>query len=297
MTSSKNYAKIKPIIDQLDRRLGQVLIKVLFAEITHSDDLDLGMEFSVLNLRSDGDSTLFSTDFGVAAKSGGLVVKGVEGDLTATLRALQEVGKLNILSRPYILTRDNQTARINVGERVPFPNNTRVTETGQTITSIVYEEIGIILEVTPSINPEGLVIMDVRPEISTTTQKTLLISEGFEAPVFTTRSSETQVEVRDGQTIVIGGLVEDQLSENVQKVPLLGDIPLAGLLFRRTVKEKTKTELLIFLTPYVAIDDEKLTAISETERARSTLEQGGFGAEVFQKHMEGMKGTLDSKKP
>ena len=297
MTSSKNYAKIKPIIDQLDRRLGQVLIKVLFAEITHSDDLDLGMEFSILNLRNDGDSRLFSTDFGIAAKSGGLIVKAVEGDLTATLRALQEVGKLNVLSRPYILTRDNQTARINVGERVPFPDNTRVTETGQTITSIVYEEIGIILEVTPSINPEGLVIMDVKPEISTTTQKTLLISEGFEAPVFTTRSSETQVEVRDGQTIVIGGLVEDQLSENVQKVPLLGDIPLVGLLFRRTVTEKSKTELLIFLTPYVAIDDEKLTAISETERARSTLEQGGFGAEVFQKHMEGMKGNVDSKKP
>jgi general secretion pathway protein D len=105
------------------------------------------------------------------------------------------------------------------------------------------------------------------------------------------------VEVRDGQTIVIGGLVEDQLSENVQKVPLLGDIPLVGLLFRRTVTEKSKTELLIFLTPYVAIDDEKLTAISETERARSTLEQGGFGAEVFQKHMEGMKGNVDSKKP
>ncbi|HUT29286.1 MAG TPA: secretin N-terminal domain-containing protein [Sedimentisphaerales bacterium] len=297
MTSSKNYAKIKPIIDQLDRRLGQVLIKVLFAEITHSDDLDLGLEFSALNLRSGGDSTLFSTDFGIAAKTGGLVVKAVEGDLTATLRALQEVGKLNILSRPYILTRDNQTATITVGEEVPFITNTRTTETGQTINTIQYEDIGIILEVTPSINPEGLVIMDVKPEISTTTGKTVPISETVDAAVFAKRASQTRVEVRDGQTIVIGGLVEDQVSENVQKVPLLGDIPLVGLLFRRTVTEKSKTELLIFLTPFVAIDDERLTAISETEKARSTLEQGGFGADVFQKHMEGMKGTLDSKKP
>jgi general secretion pathway protein D len=297
MTSSKNYAKIKPIIEQLDRRLGQVLIKVLFAEITHTDALDLGIEFSILNLRNDGDSTLFSTDFGIAAKTGGLVVKAVEGDLTATLRALQEVGKLNILSRPYILTRDNQTATITVGEEVPFITNTRTTETGQTINTIQYEDIGIILEVTPSINPEGLVIMDVKPEISTTTPKTVPISETVDAAVFAKRASETQVEVRDGQTIVIGGLVEDQVSENVEKVPLLGDIPLVGLLFRRTVTEKSKTELLIFLTPYVAIDDEKLTAISEAEKARSTLEQGGFGAEVFQKHMEGMKGNVDSKKP
>jgi len=297
MTSSKNYAKIKPIIEQLDRRLGQVLIKVLFAEITHSDALDLGVEFSILNLRSDGDSTLFSTDFGIAAESSGLVVRAVEGDLTATLRALQEVGRLNILSRPYILTRDNQTATITVGEEVPFITNTRTTETGQTINTIQYEDIGIILEVTPSINPEGLVIMDVKPEISTTTPKTVPISETVDAAVFAKRSSQTRVEVRDGQTIVIGGLVEDQLSEEVEKVPLLGDIPLAGLLFRRTVKEKTKTELLIFLTPYVAIDDEKLTAISEAEKAGSTLDQGGFGREIFEKHMEGMKGNLDSKKP
>ncbi|MHC4646416.1 MAG: secretin N-terminal domain-containing protein [Planctomycetota bacterium] len=295
MTSSKNYAKIKPIIEQLDKRLGQVLIKVLIAEVTHTDSLDLGVEFSVLNLRSDGDSTLFSTDFGLAAESGGFIFKALEGDLTATLRALQEVGKLNILSRPYVLTRDNQTARITVGERVPFPTDTRTTsETGQTLTSIDYEEIGIILEVTPSINPEGLVIMDVSPEISTTTDKTLLISENFEAPVFTTRSSQTQVEVRDGQTIVIGGLVEDIISENVKKVPLLGDLPLLGGLFRRTVTDKGKKELLIFLTPLVATADEQLTAISEAERARSNLDQDAFGAEIFQKHMEGIKASLDS---
>ncbi len=296
MTSSKNYAKIKPIIEQLDKRLGQVLIKVLIAEVTHTDSLDLGVEFSVLNLRSDGDSTLFSTDFGIAADSGGFIFKAVEGDLTATLRALQEVGKLNILSRPYVLTRDNQTARITVGENVPFPTGTRTTgETGQTLTSIDYEEIGIILEVTPSINPEGLVIMDVSPEISTTTDKTLLISENFEAPVFTTRSAQTQVEVRDGQTIVIGGLVEDIISENVKKVPLFGDLPLLGGLFRRTVTDKGKKELLIFLTPLVATEDEQLTAISEAERARSSLDQDAFGAEIFQKHMEGIKAGLNSE--
>lgn len=297
LTSSKNYEKVKPIIEELDRRLGQVLIKVLFAEVTHTDSLDLGFEFSVLNMRDDGDSTFFSTDFGVGSTSDGFLVQAIEGDLTATLRALQEVGKLNVLSRPYILTRDNQTATITVGEEVPFITDTRTTETGQTINTIQYEDIGIILEVTPSINPEGLVIMEVSPEISTTTAKTVPISETVNAAVFAKRSSTTRVEVRSGQTIVIGGLVEDQLTESVKKVPGLGDLPVVGNLFKRTTTEKSKKELLIFLTPHVAMIDEELTAISEAEKNRNTLTQQGMGAELFDSHMRGMRGSVDPNKP
>ena len=295
LTSSKNYDKVKPIIEQLDRRLGQVLIKVLFAEVTHTDSLDLGFEFSFLNMRNDGDSTEFSTDFGGVPSDSdpGFIVKAIEGDLTATLRALQEIGKLNVLSRPYILTRDNQTATITVGEEVPFITDTRTTETGQTINTIQYEDIGIILEVTPSINPEGLVIMEVKPEISTTTAKTIPISETVDAAVFAKRSSSTNVEVRSGQTIVIGGLVEDQLTETVSKIPGLGDLPVIGNLFKRKTTEKAKTELLIFLTPYVAMKDDELTAISEAEKSRNTLTQQGMGAELFDQHMEGMKGAVD----
>jgi len=295
MTSFKNYTKIKPIIEQLDKPLGQVLIKVLFAEVTHSDSVDLGTEFSILNMRGDGDSTLFSTDFGIASQSSGLVVKAVEGDLTMTLRALQEVGKLNILSRPYILTSDNQTATITVGEEVPFIRNTRTTETGQTINTIEYEDIGIILEVTPSINPDGLVTMDVTPEISATTGKTVPISETVNAAVFAKRSSKTRVVVRDGQTIVIGGLIEDESTETVRKVPLVGDIPILGALFQRTVQNKSKTELLIFLTPRVATKAEELTAISEAEKSRSNIGRNGPNADAFKQHMEGMQAEPNSE--
>jgi general secretion pathway protein D len=299
LTSSKNYKKIEPIIEQLDKRLGQVLIKVLFAEVTHTDSLDLGFEFSVMNMRHDGDSTLFSTDFGVASQSDGFNVWAIEGDLTATLRALQGIGKLNVLSRPYILTRDNQTATIMVGEEVPFITDTRTTETGQTINTIQYEDIGIILEVTPSINPDGLVIMEIKPEISTTTAKTVPISETVNAAVFAKRSSETHVEVRSGQTIVIGGLIQDKLIESVKQIPIIGDLPVLGNLFKRTTKEKAKTELLIFLTPIVAMEDDELTAISEAVKNRNTLTQQGMGAELFDlfdQHMEGMRGDVDPNK-
>ncbi|UCG48041.1 MAG: hypothetical protein JSU94_21505, partial [Phycisphaerales bacterium] len=296
LTSSKNYKKIKPIIDELDKPVGQVLIKVLFAELTHSDGVDLGTEFSMMNLRDRGGSTESSTVFGSPLQ--GLSVRTIEGDLDFTITALQENGRLNVLSRPYILTRNNQVATITVGEEVPIPTGS-TTVAGQTQTTIEYrEDIGIVLNVTPSINPEGLVNMIVSPQITTRTGDTVPISENLEAETFATRSAETRVAVRDGQTIVIGGLIEDQLTDTERKVPLLGDIPIAGHLFKRTIKEKRKTELLIFLTPYVAKDALALTPISNMEESRSNLQSDEAAAELFMQHMEAMKSrVLDPNKP
>jgi general secretion pathway protein D len=297
LTSSKNYEKIKPILEELDKPVGQVLIKVLFAEVTHSDSIDLGTEFSMLNLRSSGDSVDTSMLFGKPAslfteagtsKPTGLSVRTIEGDLDITLRALQETGKLNVLSRPYILTRNNQLATITVGEEVPIPTGT-TTVAGQTQTTIEYrDDIGIVLDVTPSINLDGLVNMTVSPKITTRSTETVAISEDLNAVAFAKRSAETRVAVHDGQTIVIGGLIEDQLKDTIKKIPLLGDIPILDLLFKRTIKEKSKTELLIFLTPYVAKDARGLTPISEAERARSTLNTDETAAEIFKKHMDAM---------
>jgi len=289
MTSSKNYEKIKPILDELDKPVGQVLIKVLFAELTHSDNVDLGTEFSMLNLRSDGDFTESGTSFGTPLQ--GLTVRTLEGELDITIRALQEAGRLNVLSRPYILTRNNQTATITVGEEVPIATGS-TTVAGQTQTTIEYRsDIGIVLNVTPSINPDGLVNLSVSPTITTRTGETVSITEDLEAETFATRSAETTVSVHDGQTIVIGGLIEDQLTDTVRKVPLLGDIPIAGFLFRRTITQKSKTELLIFLTPHVAQEPLALTPISEAERARSNLNKDSEAAELFRKHMEAMDTT------
>jgi type II secretion system protein D len=291
MTSSKNYDKIKPIIDELDKPVGQVLIKVLLAEITHTDDLDLGTEFSAWNLRGAGDSNNveFSTQFPPTPTSG-IKASVLDRTLNVTMRALQETGKLNILSRPYILTRNNQTATITVGSQVPFATGETTSNVG-TQTTTEYRDIGIILSVTPSINPEGLVNMTVRPEISSITGETVQISERLNLPVFATRTSETKVAIKDGQTIVIGGLMQDEIRDNVSKVPLLGDIPLVGNLFKRTTKSKDKTELLIFLTPHVAPDALALAPISERERQRSNLSNDESIRDIYKKHMEAMENT------
>ncbi len=307
MTSSKNYEKIKPIIEELDRPVGQVLIKVLFAELTHSDSLDWGTEFSMLNIRGDGDSTgtvqvfgrplTLTTPGSPTSPQGpgvegptGLSIRTLEGELDFTIHALQETGRLNVLSRPYVLTRNNQTATITVVEEVPIPTSETTQGTiGSTTTFDYRNDIGIVLDVTPSVNPDGLVNMVVSPKITTRTGETVQISEGLSPSVFATRSASTRVAVLNGQTIVIGGLIEDQMSDSVKKVPLLGDIPIAGALFRRTIKEKSKTELLIFLTPHVAQEPAELTPISEAERARSNLSTDSEAAEIFQKHLDAMR--------
>jgi len=289
MTASKNFDRVKEIIGELDRAVPQVLIKVLLAEVTHDNSLDLGAEFSVLNLRASGLGQTAGTDFGVAAQTTGLMINVLEKDVTAALAALQKVGKLDVLSRPYILASDNQAASITVGQEVPFITNTRTTETGQTINTIQYQDIGIILKVTPHINPDGLVILDVSPEISTLTGTTVPISEVVNAPVFAKRSATSRVAIRDGQTIVIGGLMEDRRTENVKKVPLLGDVPVLGTLFKRTTTEGSKTELLIFLTPHVAAQPEALAGISEGELTSSKVIRKAIAPGAFDEHMKGME--------
>ncbi|MCD6417149.1 MAG: type II secretion system secretin GspD [Planctomycetes bacterium] len=289
LTAPSNFERLRAIIQSLDSPIPQVLIKVLIAEVTWDKNIDLGMEFSILNMEDDGDQTSVFTDFGVADKSDGLVLKMVGGDVSAALRALQKVGKTDVLSRPHILTSDNQTATITVGEEVPFIRNTRVTETGQTINTIEYEDIGIILEVTPHINPDGLVIMDVSPEISSTTAETVPISETVDAPVFAKRSASTRIAIQDNQTIVIGGLMQDGKTETVRKVPLLGDVPLLGALFRRKVRDTRKTELLIFLTPHVAREATELIRISKQEVDAVGPMKEAVRPGEFERHLESMR--------
>jgi len=298
LTSSKNYELLKPILDELDKPIGQVLIKVLFAEITHNDSVDLGTEFSAWNLRDnqvDTNNVDILTMFG--QPTNGLKASVLDRGLDLTIHALQETGKLNILSRPYILTSNNETATITVGQQVPFATGETTSNVG-TQTTTEYRDIGIILEVTPSINPDGLVNMTVRPEISSTTGESITISERLSLPVFATRTSETKVAIRDGQTIVIGGLMQDETRDAISKVPLLGDIPLLGNLFKRTIKEKDKTELLIFLTPHVAPDALSLTPISDAERNRSNLLKDKTVSDIFRQHMDAMENKqMDANEP
>jgi general secretion pathway protein D len=223
-----------------------------------------------------GNRSEVETDFGVVGQTLGGFARIIEDDLSVTLRALAEVGKLEILSRPSILVRNNELGVITIGQEVPFIRNSRVTQDGQTINTVEYEDIGIILEVTPRISKDKMVEMLIIPEISTLTGETVPISSGIDAPVFAKRSAETRVVVPDRHTVVIGGLMEDQKTETTRKVPLLGDIPLVGLAFRRKITTESKTELLIFLTPHVVENIGELDGMSASERSDTILAPNVF---------------------
>jgi general secretion pathway protein D len=286
LTSPKNFERVKVILTELDRPVPQVLIKVLIAEVTHEKGDDIGVEASVL---SKGTIKSALTDFGVAAATGGFITKIVSGDVTVALRALETIGKLDILSRPYILASDNQLSSITVGQEVPFVISSRTTDTGQTINTIQYQDIGIILNVTAHINDEGLVIMDVAPEVSSLTGTTVPISDNVSAPVFAKRSAQSRVGIKDGQTIVIGGMMEDRKTENVKAVPILGRLPGIGTLFRRRTTDKSKTELLIFLTPHVAHEPGRLKPMTKDEEAGLKLVPKAVKPGAYEEHMEGME--------
>ena len=287
MAGSKNFARVRRIIEELDRTVPQVLIKVLIAEVTHERSKEIGAEWSVLQDNDDFD--LF-TDFDLATSvTGGLTFSIMKKEIDVTLKALEEIGKLDVLSRPYILAHENQEASITVGQEVPFITNSFQTDTGGLRNTVAYEDIGIILTVTPHINPDGLVVMDVAPEISTISDSTVAISEDFDAAVFNKRSAYARVAIKDGQTIIIGGLMQDQLDDTIKKVPFLGDIPLLGELFKSTETKKTKTELLLFLTPHVAKDPYELEEISDDEREGTKIVPDAVEAGMFDDHLKGLQ--------
>jgi general secretion pathway protein D len=221
--------------------------------------------------------------------NGGLVVSLAESQISTTFHALAVAGKLDVLSRPYILTSDNQEANILVGQEVPFITNTRQDALGGLVNTIQYQDIGIILDVTPHINTDGLVVMDVAPQISSQSDQSVQLQSGVSSPVFNQRSATSRVAIRDGETIVIGGLMQDQKTQTVTKVPILGDIPYLGLLFQRDNVTKTKTELLIFLTPHVALSADRLRTMSTDEMHGIHLTPGAVQDGMFQEHIRGLQ--------
>ena len=273
--------QITELIKELDKPKSQVLIKVAFVELTHNDNSDIGIDaiFSGSigggegNSLTEGNALTAGTAFDLGG-SGGLVQLNYD-DVSVTMNALAEEGRLEILSRPSILTRNNREALISVGSLVPFMQTGNVNSvTGVAIPQYEYEPIGISLRVTPYITPHGLVELSLFPEISETTADKIEVSEGLQLPVFATRSAQTVVVTPNGKTVIIGGLMQDNKVETVRKVPLLGDIPILGLLFKHTELKDTKTELLIFLTPFIVQNPNDLVALTEQERSGSTVKAG-----------------------
>lgn len=210
----------------------------------------------------------------------GLLLTASSRTVSALLRALEGQGRLEVISRPQIMTLDGTGARILVGEQFPYVAEVTGTQT-TTTAAVAFQDIGVFLEVTPSINPDGRIVLRVVPTVSElrelVTVQTVVTPTGTipqQAPRIDTTTAESVVSVMDGQTIVIGGLIQRRSNEIVRKLPWFGDLPYIGPLFRFTQNLERKRELLIILTPHIVRtveESEKLKAV-ELQRSQWILE-------------------------
>lgn len=285
-TSSKNFQRTMEMIEQIDSPEPQVMINVLIAEVTLSDNLELGVEIAGQELSFsrnavvgpngviDGSDFDFisGTDLGAAGLGlGGFNFTVTGEDFSFLLHALQTDSRLEILSRPILLVRNGEEGKITIADEVPIVESSQQSDTGSVRSTITRQDVGIVLTATPHISPDGYVTIDVTQEISNISGENIQLSEGVSSPVFAKREVDTNVTVRDGETVVIGGLIQQRDSEGENKVPLLGDLPLIGALFRTTNVSHSKTELIVVMTVDVLRSDEDVHRMSVQQRDRYSL--------------------------
>lgn len=295
-------ANITNMVRQLDRPAPQVLINCVFLEATYTKGLDLGVDGAYTHrISGSGVAALdtpanrlntVSTAFDLATSGGLYTLAGQNLDIT--LAALAKAGKTEILSRPSILARNNQQATITIGQQVPLVTGVSYDNFGNQRNAISYQNVGIILRVTPFITSDGMVEMIVAPEISSVSDSTVNLATGNStnntgstaAPVINIRSADTVVVTPDKQTVVIGGLMQTQKVKTENKVPVLGSIPLLGALFRHKVTSDAKTELLIFLTPTIVRDPRELAMMSDSEKAKARESRKAFSEEELNRYLD-----------
>lgn len=272
LASPQDYQVIAKIIDKLDIVREQVLVEAKIVEVTEEALKEIGVDWATLDdIVADSVRGFGLTNLGprvdfLNGNLEGLAVgawKGTDSDVRigAILHALEKQSGVNILSTPHIVTTNHRKARIIVGENRPFVMDSRITETTDPATPTVirsfeYKDVGITLEVTPHVSQGGLIRLDVDSEFTKLIEDVAATS--LDTPVTAKRSAQTVVSMTSGTTVIIGGLMRDDTTRVTEKVPLLGDLPVAGPLFRSQRDRLQKTNLLIFITPTVMASEEEL---------------------------------------
>ena len=278
--SNDTFRTIQRVVEKLDVRREQVYVETIIAEVSTNKSADLGIEWEFTDPGTNGGQTSASTNF--SDQTGGLTLGFINDlivdftgnivpNLSIVLRALRSDSDTNILSTPNLVTLENQTAEIIVAREIPFITGQFTTNVGTTTTvdvgentavnavnpfqTIERKDVGITLKITPQINAGNTVRLEIEHEISNVSDINL---QGAADIITDRRSITTTVEVDDGQIIVLGGLIRDDVVGTVEWVPILGKIPLIGALFRKKSKSAIKTNLMIFLQPRIVRTTEDL---------------------------------------
>ncbi|MBI5342491.1 MAG: type II secretion system secretin GspD [Deltaproteobacteria bacterium] len=297
IASVNDYLTLVDVIKKLDIRRRQVYVEALIMEVTLDKAKDVGVEWRAAQKTENGGAAISGTNFDFTGNindlysaisagnplvfSGtGLIAGGYMGKVklsdgteipavTAILRAAETRDNINILSSPHLLTLDNKEAEIVIGENIPFiTSQTRDnTNLSNTINTIERKDVGITLRLTPHIHESEFVNLEIFQESSAIKENTLLNASKVGLTT-TKRSAKTSVLVRNGDTVVLGGMMKESFTTSESQVPLLGDIPLLGNLFKFKSVSRNKTNLLIFLTPYVIKEPKDLAKVSEKQQKK-----------------------------
>ena len=256
-TTGDEYRRLLPLIKRLDVMPQQVMLEVMIAEVTLTDEFRSGVEFALKS----GDYALNSKGAFGLDKVGGLsyILTGSRGSVNVNM--FEGNSLVNVLSRPSIVVRDGVQASISVGTDIPIigetTSNPLDTNTGQT-TKIEYRKTGVELSVTPTINAQGVVIMVVKQKNSNQVEAGSTV---VSSPSIFERSISTEVVAESGQTVIMGGLRSENSNNSDSQAPLLGDVPVLGELFRVDKRGATKTELVVMITPKIIESPQQWTSI------------------------------------
>ena len=266
VANADEYGIIESALKKLDVAPRQVLIDVTIAEVTLTDDLSYGLEWSFQNDSKSHKGSLLNSANAMSPHAPGFayVYNTLGSNIQATLNMLASDGRVNILSSPHIMVADNQQAKIQIGDSVPIAGQSSVTA-GVVVNSTQYLDTGIILTVTPRISAGGVVNLDVQQEVSTASS---VPTTGLISPTISKRTAKSIVTVQSGETTILGGLIKDEKSFSTSGIPLLSQIPVIGALFGTQGFKKVKTELVILITPRIATNAAQAKTISEEFRKR-----------------------------
>lgn len=264
------HVQIARLIKRLDRVANQVLIEATIAEVKLTDELEFGVRWFL----ESGNFGFNFTGIAAATTVPAAVIPGFNATFSSgsgtrvALNALASVTDVNIISSPSLLVLDNHEALLNVGDRVPIVTRTAVSvedPAAPVVNSITQQDTGVILRIIPRVSLSGRIILDIQQEVS---NAVATVTSGIDSPTIQQRIIHTTVAVDDGESIVLGGLIRSGHTKTRTKVPLLGDIPVLGALFRNTSEVEERFELLIFITPRVIRDPMASRKITDEFRNR-----------------------------
>ncbi len=265
----QSFTAIEKMIELLDKRTPQIYIEVAIIDVTLNDDTKFGVEWSWLSGKTNPDGTpkeSASTNFDLAKQTLGLKYSIISDNLKAMLRALETRSDVKVYSVPRITTADNVEATISIGSDQPFISSEQQTNSGNFIRTVDFKNVAVALTVTPHVNganPTDGESRTISLDVLQTINEIIGREPELNAPIIANRRAETSIIVKDGQTIVIGGIIKENKERVTSAVPIISRIPLIGELFKSRSWNNTKSELMVFLTPHILIDDDAVSEVTE----------------------------------